>query len=211
MDSTFQRSTKMAIFQRPSRLYRCGFRRIQAVEWLEHYIEARNVAMTEKNILSAWQGVGLFPENMFPMPHQTLDKTFPATITSISSSTVPILTSSPPEPSMLRSANQNFLSNLTSSNTHPRIATHVLRLSGITERLQTEVMLLKRELDQMKAVHGKAKERESGKETYSQRKDYSFDRRIERWVGRDREGNIIQKDRENSKGEKASAGARPGQ
>ena len=72
-------------------------------------------------------------------------------------------------------------------------------------------MLLKRELDQMKAVHGKAKEPESGKETYSQRKDYSFDRRIERWVGRDREGNIIQKDRENSKGEKASAGARPGQ
>jgi DDE superfamily endonuclease len=56
---------KMAISQRQTHLYRTGFRHIQKAEWLEHYIKARHVAITEKNVLSAWRGAGLFPENMF--------------------------------------------------------------------------------------------------------------------------------------------------
>jgi len=41
--------------------------------------------------------------------------------------------------------------------------THFCGLSGIAERLQTEVTILKRELNEMRAVHGKRKERASGK------------------------------------------------
>jgi hypothetical protein len=100
---------KLAISQCQTRLYRSGFHRIQKVEWLEHYIEARNIAITEKNILSAWRGMGLFPENMFHVLHQlsdSLDETSLATTTPISISAASTLTSSLPEPSTLQSANQ---------------------------------------------------------------------------------------------------------
>jgi hypothetical protein len=36
-------------------------------------------------------------------------------------------------------------------------------LSGFAERLQTEVTILQKELDEMKAVHSKRKERAAGK------------------------------------------------
>ena len=35
------------------------------MEWLEHFILARDEAITQKkNILAGWKGAGLFPENM---------------------------------------------------------------------------------------------------------------------------------------------------
>ena len=97
---------KMAISQRQTRLYRSGFRHIQKVEWLEHYIEARNATIIEKNILSAWRGAGLFPENMFKVLHQLPDLN--STTSSPNSSPVTdtqstpfFVCSSPPEPSIL--------------------------------------------------------------------------------------------------------------
>ena len=44
---------KMAISHRQTCLYHSGFHCIQKVKWLEHYIEARNITITGKNILSA--------------------------------------------------------------------------------------------------------------------------------------------------------------
>lgn len=41
-----------------------GIRRIQKVEWLERFIDAREKAITKENILSGWRGAGIFPENM---------------------------------------------------------------------------------------------------------------------------------------------------
>ena len=160
---------KMAISQRQTQLYRSGFRRIQKVEWLEHYIEARRVAITEKNVLSAWRGAGLFPENMFRVLHQLPTSSSASTPLQIensppcSTSTPLLLTSSPPEPSTLRIANQNCLSTLASIDVNYRIKTHVRRLSGIAERLQTEVTILRKELHELKAVHSKRKEQASSK------------------------------------------------
>jgi hypothetical protein len=50
-----------------------------------------------------------------------------------------------------------------SSDISQQYKNHVRRLSGITERLQTEVTILQKELTEVKAVHSKMKERASGK------------------------------------------------
>jgi hypothetical protein len=158
---------KMALSKRQARLFRSSVRRIEKVEWVEHYAEARQAAITEKNILSAWRGAGLFPENMVRVLHQLLDPSndasTPITTAPISTSTPYLLTSSPPEPSTLRATNQAFLTDFASANVTEQHKIHVRRLSGITERLQTELTILKREVNEMKAIHGRRKERASGK------------------------------------------------
>jgi hypothetical protein len=158
---------KMAIAQRQTRLFRSGLRTIHKVEWTENYIDARDTAITEKNILSAWCGVGLFPENMFRVLHQLPDNNSiplsPIATTTPVTPTPFLLNSSPPAPSTLRSTNQAFLSSLTSTNLNHECRTHARRLSGIAERLQTEVTILQKELNEIRAVHGKRKERASGK------------------------------------------------
>jgi DDE superfamily endonuclease len=105
---------KTALSQRQAQLFRSGVRRIEKAEWTEHYYAARTVAITEKNILSAWRGAGLFPENMFRVLHQLIEPS-PALIstpngisdtdTSQSLSTPFLLTSSHPDPSILHSMN----------------------------------------------------------------------------------------------------------
>ena len=55
---------KHAISLQISRLLRSGITRIQKAEWLERYIEAREHAITNANILAGWRGAGLFPENI---------------------------------------------------------------------------------------------------------------------------------------------------
>jgi len=123
--------------------------------------------MTEKNILSDWRGASLFPENMVRVLHQLLDPSNKVssliTTAPISTSMPYLLTSSLPEPSTLRATNQAFLTDFASANVAERHKIHVRRLSGITERLQTELTILKREVDEMKAIHGRRKERASGK------------------------------------------------
>jgi len=95
---------KMALSKRQARLFRSSVRRIEKVEWVEHYAEARQAVITEKNILSAWRGAGLFPENMVRVLHQLLDPlndtSTPITTAPISTSTPYLLTSSPPGPDM---------------------------------------------------------------------------------------------------------------
>jgi len=55
---------KRAISLQISRLLRSGITRIQKAEWLVRYIEAREHAITNANILAGWRGAGLFPENI---------------------------------------------------------------------------------------------------------------------------------------------------
>ena len=98
-------SLKTALAYKQAQLFRSGVRRIEKAEWLEHFIEARQKAITEKNILSGWRGAGLFPENMHRILHQLADISFSIS-TSTPSSTAMIstpffLSSSPPEPAIL--------------------------------------------------------------------------------------------------------------
>ena len=68
---------KKALAVRQSRLFCGAVRHIQKVEWLEHFIEARESAVSEKNILAGWRGAGLFPENLHRMLHQFLSAPAP--------------------------------------------------------------------------------------------------------------------------------------
>jgi hypothetical protein len=158
---------KMALSQRQARLFRSGFHRIEKAEWTEHYIKARDAAITEKNILSAWRGCfqKICFECFINCQRTTIISTpGPVSMTDISSMNTPfLLTSSPPEPSTLRSANQAFLSDFTSTTINHEYKTHVRRLSGIAERLQAEVTILQKELGEIRAINSKRKERASGK------------------------------------------------
>ena len=163
---------KMALSRRQARLFRSGVRRIEKAEWTEHYYEARAIAMTERNILSAWRGAGLFPGNIFRVLRKLTEPSLAVISTpdsnsglviSSPNSTPFLLTSSPPDPSTLHTTNQAFLSDFTSSDINQKYKNHVRRLSGITEHLQTEVTILKKELTEIKAIYGKRKERASGK------------------------------------------------
>ena len=64
---------KHAISTQISCLLRSGMGRIQKVEWLERFIEAREHGITKKNIISGWRGAGLFPENMHQILIQLAD------------------------------------------------------------------------------------------------------------------------------------------
>lgn len=48
---------------RLDQLLRTGVNRLEKVEWVETYIEAREVALTVDNIQGGWRGAGLVPLN----------------------------------------------------------------------------------------------------------------------------------------------------
>ena len=144
-----------------------GISRLQKVEWLEQLVVARERAITKDNILGGWRGAGLFPENMHRMliqiPNTQVVPTMPPP-SSTSNTTTPFLpTSSPPDPSILRSTNQAFLAEISVAEIATPVKTHMRRLSGITERLQARVDILEVEVNEIKMVNAKRKERQCGK------------------------------------------------
>ena len=52
---------KSAMSKCLDKLIRTGISRLEKVEWVEKYIEARPYAFTKSNIDGAWRGAGLFP------------------------------------------------------------------------------------------------------------------------------------------------------
>ena len=168
---------KKALAVRPSRLFRTGVHRIEKAEWLEHFIEARESAVSEKNILASWRGAGLFPENLHRMVHQfsstssdpdpdpdplDVSNTSPVHQSNIMNTSF-LLNSSPPPPATLRSSNLALLTSLETSTLDYQSKTHIRRLSGIAEWLQAEKHILGKELDEIKGVQAKRKERVSEK------------------------------------------------
>lgn len=100
---------KTALAHKQAVLFRSGVRRIEKAEWLEHFIEAREKAIMERNILSAWRGAGLFPENMHRILHQLAEISSPISTspppTTDTISTLFFLSSSPSELAILQSKN----------------------------------------------------------------------------------------------------------
>ncbi|ODQ69423.1 hypothetical protein LIPSTDRAFT_334725, partial [Lipomyces starkeyi NRRL Y-11557] len=93
--------------------------RIQKIEWMEAYIQARSEACTQQNIESAWRGAGLFPFN----PQRALrtmvwDTTpeleRPRTPTEFDIFDQVFVNSSPPDATSLRSANELLNSTINS-------------------------------------------------------------------------------------------------
>jgi DDE superfamily endonuclease len=159
---------KRAISLQISRLLRSGIRRIQKAEWLERYIQAREKAITKDNVLAGWRGAGLFPENMHRILVQLLDNEIvhatPTPPPTAIDNTIYFPTSSPPDdPTVLQSKNQAFLAEISRKNIDTPIKIQVKRLTGMTERLQADMMIVKEDLREIRAVHEKRKERQSGK------------------------------------------------
>ena len=160
---------KHALSNQISRLLRSGIVRIQKAEWLERYIEARDKAITKQNILSGWRGAGLFPENMHrilqQLPQSKIQPpAMPAPSSNVNNHTLYFPTSSPPnDPTTLRSTNHAFLAEISRKNIETPIKIQVQRLANMTERLQADVTILKEEIKEVKDVHAKRKERQSGK------------------------------------------------
>lgn len=162
------RPLKLAISTQVSRLVRTGVRRIQKVEWLERFIEAREHGITKENIIAGWRGAGLFPENMHRILSQLADPaqpTAPQTPPPNGTTLQPFFPNScRPNPSSVHSINQAFLTEIANvaAVTTP-YKTHIRRLCNFMEEIQAENVMLKVELQEVKEVNGHRKEREGGK------------------------------------------------
>ena len=159
---------KRALSLQISHLLRSGITRIQKAEWLERYIEARERTITRVNILAGWRGAGLFSENMHrilqQLPDNKIVPTTPVPPSTITNNTPYFLTSSPPDdPATLQSKTRAFLAEISQKNIDTPIKIQVRRLTSMTERLQADMMILKEDVKEIKAVHGKRKERQTGK------------------------------------------------
>ena len=140
---------KTAISRCLDPLFRTRIPPIEKVKWMEVYIEARARAFTKLNIEGAWRGAGLSPFN----PQKILRKVISATPPPQSRTPSPSLftrspfhqvTSSPSEPSILRSANAalNQLISNASLPTPAKIFVH--RLTNATEQFQTDLIIQKK-------------------------------------------------------------------
>jgi hypothetical protein len=158
---------KRALSKQISRLVRTGIARIQKVEWIECFIEARARSITKDNILSGWRGAGLFPENMHRILIQLAGGDRPSTPNTpppMTATITPFLpNSAAPNPASFHSINQAFLNELAKTDITTPFKTHVRRLGHIRERYQAESLILKEELKDVKEVNGRRKAREKGK------------------------------------------------
>jgi len=158
---------KRAISTQVSRFVRSGIRRIQKVEWLERFIEARENGITKENIIAGWRGAGLFPENMHRILCQVADhekSTVPKTPPSNGTTPTPFFPNScRPEPSSVHTINQAFLTEIANATLGTPYKTHVRRLCNFMEEFQAENVMLKVELREVKEINGRRKEREGGK------------------------------------------------
>lgn len=164
------------------RVYRTGIARLQKIEWLESFIQAREKALNKQNILGAWRGAGIYPLN----PSKVLDKltstprpqlqlsdgsTILVLVTSseISESSQPfdnILTdnSTGIDASKLHSAN-TVLTDLLRINQPLQTPARkfIPRLASTTEWLLAENIILKLELQKSKDMLGTRKAQAAGK------------------------------------------------
>ena len=163
---------KHAMSSQLSRLYATEISRLQEAEWLEHYAKARFIAITSNNIRGGWRGAGLFPTNINRilrlLPEATASSTTPP---RNDNSTLPLLiTSSPPDGTVLRTANVLFNEALSNAALATPIQKHARRLSGVAEHLHAQNSILRTENAELKQLINKRKERASGKRLVLKRK-----------------------------------------
>jgi len=121
----------------------------------------------KENIISGWRGAGLFPENMHRILSRLIDYEDPAIPkTPPLESTIPgpfFPNSSPPDPASVHTINQAFLAEISNSDIASPYKTQVRRLRNFMERYQAEALMYKMELDDVKEINARRKERDSGK------------------------------------------------
>ena len=157
---------KKAMSSQLSRLYATEISRLHKAEWLEYYMRARSIAITPKNICSSWRGAGLFPMNVNRILRLLPDdaEASPSPPPEDMDEAAPLLvTSSPPDGTVLRNANATFKQVLSNTALASPIRKHARRLSSVAEKLHAQNSILSHENAELKQLINKRKERMSGK------------------------------------------------
>ena len=140
---------KQAMSSQLRRLYAAEISRLQKAEWLENYAKARSIAITSNNIHAGWRGAGLFPTNvnrilrLLPDGVTTFSTTPPRNANQTS---MLLVTSSPPDGTVLCTANAVFNEALSNAPLATPVQKHARQLSGAAEHVHVENSILRREM-----------------------------------------------------------------
>jgi hypothetical protein len=151
------------------RLVRAGITRFQRVEWVTLYQRIRAKALSIENIRSGWRGAGLVPFcsgrvlNQLPVPFlpQPITPQRPRNTPQLDLS---VLKSSPPDETELRTANSVFNSALASN--EPAASPtrrYARRLTQLLERQNAELVVIRKELEEQRAILNRRKTHKKGK------------------------------------------------
>lgn len=151
------------------RLLRAGINRFQRAEWVTLYQTIRLKALSVENILSGWRGAGLVPFSerrvlsKLPLPLQ-LQPTTPQQSTPNLNLDLSVLKSSPPDGTELRAANAIFNSALASCEP-PASPTrrYATRVTQLLERQNAELTVIRKELEEQRAVLQRRNTHKKGK------------------------------------------------
>jgi len=159
---------KKAVSTDLDRLIRVGINRLEKIEWVESYIEARPKAFTEKNIRAGWRHSGLAPTNRYK--HILLR---PGTDDPNSKLSLP----SSPKPSaatfedLIRNADDTALDSLNSKLSELAIRNEITtpirrkipKVLALNRQLLAEHVILKRRFRDIEKIVCKRAERKGGK------------------------------------------------
>ena len=137
------------------KLYATEISRLQKIEWLENYRQARGTSIVEGNILGGWHGAGLFPFNPHRILRQISNVATPPPQAEPETTTLYLISSSPPDVTSLCSANKAFNNALEDSGLPTPVKVHGKKLSGIAEHLHADNTLLRQVNTEMKGAMGK--------------------------------------------------------
>ena len=151
------------------KLHRAGINRFQRSEWVTLYQTIRPKALSVENIRSGWRGAGLVPFSerrvlsQLPLPLQ-LQPITPQRQADTSNLDLSLLKSSPPEGTELRAANATFNSAL-ASHEPPTTPTrrYATRVTQLLERQNAELTVIRRELQEQRAVLQRRNTHKKGK------------------------------------------------
>jgi len=124
--------------------------RIQKAEWIEAYIQARSIAISTRNIESAWRGAGLIPFS----PQRII-----RSIRSSQPATPPMRPQTPTEYDIL---NQVFVNSSPPDTTTLSKANQVLN-TALENDFNTRAIIQQREMENLRAIVKSRKTRSSGK------------------------------------------------
>ena len=159
---------KKAISKHLDRLLRVGVHRLEKVEWVEAYVEAREGTLTEDNIRGGWRGAGLVPLNRVRITHSLpaviMRPTTPSPAPSHDSLFDDIIGAGfSPDTTVLRSTNAIIRQKACNNELNTPARQYIPHLTEMTECLLAEREILRRRLADAEAILGSRKERKQGK------------------------------------------------
>lgn len=152
-------------------LIRTEVSRIQKVEWLMAYVQAREKAFRKENVLGGWRGAGLFPFDPSKVLHHLPSGDQSRTPSSSPSAHIDanlfdqaLVSNSSSDADQLRSTNLALNQSLEAERLMktPQLK-YIGRLGKTTERLLAQKAILLRENKELKAVISARRERQKGK------------------------------------------------